>query len=79
MLYIQLYPFKVFHKLLSYLHLRKEILILLGDIFTGPYKDGSKNTCDYRYFAGFYLFLRIIVLIYTLYLMKMIEFFFLLN
>ena len=62
MLYIQLYPFKLFHKLLSCLHLRKEILISLGDIFTGPYKDGSKNTHDYRYFAGFYLLLRIIVL-----------------
>ena len=62
MLYIQLYPFKLFHKTLSCLHLRKEILISLGDIFTGPYKDGSKNTRDYRYFAGFYLFLRIIVL-----------------
>ena len=62
MLYIQLYPLKLFHKLLSCLHLRKEILISLGDIFTGPYKDGSKNTRDYRYFAAFYLFLRIIVL-----------------
>ena len=62
MLYIQLYPLKLFHKLLSCLHLRKEILISLGDVFTGPYKDCSKNTCDYRYFAGFYLFLRIIVL-----------------
>ena len=62
MLYIQLYPFKLFHKLLSCLRLRKEILILLGDVFTGAYKDGSNNTRDYRYFAGFYLFLRIIVL-----------------
>ena len=62
MLYIQLYPFKLFHKLLSCLHLRKEILIPLGDIFTGPFKDGSKDTCDYRSFAGFYLFLRIIIL-----------------
>ena len=62
MLYIQLYPFKVFHKLLSWLHLRKEILISLGDVFTGPYKNGSNNTRDHRYFAGFYLFLRIIVL-----------------
>ena len=62
MLYIQLYPFKVFHKLLSCLHLRKKILISLGDVFTEPYKDGSKNTRDYRYFSGFYLFLRIIVL-----------------
>ena len=37
-------------------------MISLGDIFTGPYKNGSKNTRDYRYFAGFNLFLRIIVL-----------------
>ena len=36
MLYIQLYPFKLFHKLLSCLHLRKEILISLCDVFTGP-------------------------------------------
>ena len=62
MLYIQLYPLKLFHKLLSYLHLRKEMLISLCDMFTGPYKNGSNNTRDYRYFAGFYLFLRIIVL-----------------
>ena len=62
MLYIQLYPFKIFHKLLSCLHFRKEILILLCDVFTGPYKNGSDNTRDYRCFAGFYLFLRIIVL-----------------
>ena len=62
MFYIQLYPFKVFHKFLSCLHLRKEILISLCDMLIGNYKDGSKNTRDYRYFAGFYLFLRIIVL-----------------
>ena len=62
MLYIQLYPFKLFHKLLSCLHLRKEILISLGDVFTGPYNDGSDNTRDYRCFAGFYFVLRIIVL-----------------
>ena len=38
MLYMQLYPFKLFHKLLSCLHLRKEILITWGDIFSGPFK-----------------------------------------
>ena len=62
MLYIQLYPFKLFHKLLSCLHFRKEILISLCDVFTGPYKNGSDNTRDYRCFAGFYFVLRIIVL-----------------
>ena len=64
MLYIQMYPFKlhVFRKLLRCLHLNKLwILRSLGDIFTGPYKNGATNKLDYRYFAGFYLLLRIII------------------
>ena len=64
MLYIQLYPFKLFHKLLECLHLNKlQILTSLGDIFTGPYKNGTTNKLDYRYFAGIYLLLRIIILL----------------
>ena len=61
-LYIQFYPFKLFQKLLDYLKLRKQLLISLGDVFTGPYKNGSDNTFDYRYFAGFYLLARIVIL-----------------
>ena len=61
-LYIQFYRFKWFHKLLGILHLRKQLLISLGDVFTGPYKNGSDNTFDYRFFAGFYLLARIIIL-----------------
>ena len=64
MLYIQLYPFKLFHKLLECLHLNKlQILTSLGDVFTGPYKNGTTNKLDYRYFAGSYLLLRIIILL----------------
>ena len=64
MLYIQLYPFKLFHKLLDCLHLNKlQILTSLGDVFTGPYKNGTTNKLDYRYFAGFYLLLRIIIVL----------------
>ena len=64
MLYIQLYPFKPFHKLLEYLHLNKlQILTSLGDVFTGPYKNGTTNKLDYRYFAGIYLLMRIIILL----------------
>ena len=64
MLYIQLYPFKPFHKLLECLHLNKlQILTSLGDVFTGPYKNGTTNKLDYRYFAGIYLLLRIIILL----------------
>ena len=64
MLYIQLYPFKPFHKLLECLHLNNwQILTSLGDVFTGPYKNGTTNKLDYRYFAGIYLLLRIIILL----------------
>ena len=61
-LYIQFYPFKWFRKLLDHLHLKKPLLTSLGNAFTGPYKNGSNNTFDYRYFAGFYLLARIIIL-----------------
>ena len=61
-LYIQLYPFKWFHKLLDCLHLRKQLLISLCDIFTGPYKNGSENTFDYRFVAGLYIWARVITL-----------------
>ena len=64
MLYIQLYPFKLFHKLLECLHLNKlQILTSLGDVFTGPYKNGTTNKLDYHCFAGFYLLLRIIIVL----------------
>ena len=61
-LYIQFYPFRLFHKLLDCLHLRKQLLISLGDVFTGPYKNGSDNTSDYRSMAGLYLLARLIIL-----------------
>uniref|UniRef100_A0A1X7TLL1 Uncharacterized protein n=1 Tax=Amphimedon queenslandica TaxID=400682 RepID=A0A1X7TLL1_AMPQE len=63
-LYIQLYHFKWFHKLLDHLHLRKQLLISLGDVFTGPYKNGTENnTYDYRFFAGLYLMAKAIIII----------------
>ena len=59
-----MYPFKLFHKLLECLHLNKlQILTSLGDVFTGPYKNGTTNKLDYRYFAGIYLLLRIIIVL----------------
>ena len=61
-LYILFYPFKWFHKLLDCLHLRKQLLISLGDVFTGPYKNGTENTYDYRFMAGLYLLARIFIL-----------------
>uniref|UniRef100_A0A1X7UUK7 TRP C-terminal domain-containing protein n=1 Tax=Amphimedon queenslandica TaxID=400682 RepID=A0A1X7UUK7_AMPQE len=61
-LYILLYPFMWFHKLLDCLHWRKQLLISLGDVFTGPYKNGTENTYDYRFMAGLYLLAKIIIL-----------------
>ena len=61
-LYIQFYRFKWFHKLLGIMHLRKQLLLSLGDVFTGLYKNGSDNTFDYRFFAGFYLLARVIIM-----------------
>uniref|UniRef100_A0A1X7UV06 Uncharacterized protein n=1 Tax=Amphimedon queenslandica TaxID=400682 RepID=A0A1X7UV06_AMPQE len=73
-LYILLYPFKWFHKLLDCLHLRKQLLISLGDVFTGPYKNGTENTYDYRFMAGLYLLMRIITTSYIIYqVYKMIK------
>ena len=70
-LYILLYPFKWFHKLLDCLHLRKQLLISLGDVFTGPYKNGTENTYDYRFMAGLYLLARIIILSQFIYVFLM--------
>ena len=61
-LLILFYPFKWFQKLLDCLHLRKPLLITLADVFTGPYKNGTENTFDYRFMAGLYLLARIIIL-----------------
>ena len=59
---ILFYPFKWFQKLLDCLHLRKPLLITLADVFTGPYKNGTENTFDYRFMAGLYLLAKIIIL-----------------
>ena len=59
-LYVLFYPFKWFHRLFSKLKLNKQLLVALADVFTGPYKDGSDNSKDYRWFAGVYLLLRVV-------------------
>uniref|UniRef100_A0A1X7UUM3 Uncharacterized protein n=1 Tax=Amphimedon queenslandica TaxID=400682 RepID=A0A1X7UUM3_AMPQE len=66
-----LYPFKWFHKLLDRLHLWKQLLISLGDVFTGPYKNGAENAYDYRFMAGLYLLAKIIILGLLIYVLLM--------
>ena len=60
--YLSLYPFQLFQKCFSKLKFKKDFLVAVTDVFTGPYKDGTDNSWDYRYFAGIHFALRLIVL-----------------
>ena len=62
LLVVVLYPTRVFQKWLSCLRIRWHAVHAFADAFNGCYKDGTNGTWDYRYFAGFYLLLRIIYL-----------------
>ena len=57
-----LYPCKCFQRCLNKLGLRCGKLHILMDSFQGCYKDGANGTRDCRYFAGLYLWLRIVLL-----------------
>ena len=61
-LLICLYPCECFQRCLNKLGLRCGKLHILMDSFQGCYKDGTNGTRDYRYFAGLYLWLRIVLL-----------------
>ena len=60
--YLLLYPLKLFQKFLDVCRIRREFTDSLIDSLTGPFKNGSQNTKDYRFFAGIYLLLRIIII-----------------
>ena len=61
-IYLSLYPFRLFQKFFSKLKFKKDFLVAVNDVFTGPYKNGTENSWDYRYFAGIHFALRLIVL-----------------
>ena len=61
-IYLSLYPFQLFQKFFSKLKFKKDFLVAVTDVFTGPYKDGTDNSWDYRYFAGIHFALRLIIL-----------------
>ncbi len=50
--YLCVYPFKWFQKCLNKLKFKKDLLISVTDVFIGPYKNGTQDTYDYRFFAG---------------------------
>ena len=57
-----LYPTKFFQKSLNCCGVRWQALHAFADVFQGCYKNGTGEHRDYRYFAGLYLMLRIIML-----------------
>ena len=62
MLYLLFYPIKIFQRLLDKMKFQNEFLKMLMDVFTGPFKDGTDNSKDYRWFAVIYLLLRVIAI-----------------
>ena len=61
--YLLLHPFKWFHKILDWCKLKRpQFVMILVDDYTGAFKNGCNNTNDYRYFAGLYLLLRIVII-----------------
>ena len=61
--YLLLHPFKWFHKILDWCKLKRpQFVMILVDDYTGAFKNGCNNTNDYRYFAGLYLLLRVVII-----------------
>ena len=64
-LYLSIYPFQWFQKCFNKLKFKKDFLVSVTDVFTGPYKDGTQqNSWDYRYFAGLHFFLRLVIMVF---------------
>ena len=61
-----LYPTRAFQNCLNYCKIKGLALHTFVDIFQGCFKDGTNGTQDYRYFAGLYFALRIIIILTTL-------------
>ena len=64
LLLLLLYPMRSFQRCLGYCtKIRWHFLHTFVDAFQGGYKNGTSGTWDYRYFAGLYLLLRIVLLV----------------
>ena len=55
-----LYPCRCCQQLLNRLHCNFHVLRVFMDVFLGPYKDGTDNSRDLRYFAGAFFLARVI-------------------
>ena len=54
-----LYPCRCCQQLLNRLHCNFHVLRVFMDVFLGPYKDGTDNSRDLRYFAGAFFLARV--------------------
>ena len=64
LLLLLLYPMRSFQRCLGYCtRIRWQFLHTFADAFQGCYKNGTNGTRDYRYFAGLYLLVRIVLLL----------------
>ena len=63
MLLLLLYPMRCFQRCLGCCGVRWHALPIFIDAFQGCYKDGTNGTWDCRYFAGAFLFARILLFI----------------
>ena len=62
-LLVLLYPMRWFQRCICCSGRGAHALHTFADIFHGCYKNGTNGTRDYRYFAGFYLILRFVVVL----------------
>ena len=58
-LLLLLYPCRCFQLLLNRLHCNFHVLRVFMDVFLGPYKDGTDNSRDLRYFSGAFFLARV--------------------
>ena len=61
MMLLFVYPFACFQRILNKVGLNSLTLRTFVEVFQGPFKDGTNNTRDYRYFSGCILFLPLIL------------------
>ena len=61
-IYLPIYPFMWFQHSLNRIVFKKDFLTSVTDVLTGPYKDGTQNSWDYRYFAGIHFAIRLVIM-----------------
>ena len=58
-----LYPCRCCQRILNKAKCNSPVLRTYMDVFQGHYKDGTENSKDFRYFAGIFLVLRVIIIV----------------